>query len=115
MENSIRSLDPIQKACSCQNAGCATPQEQADNILQLNQTVKESTTGKFSKHLDMMGYQDVAEYLTISVSTVKRWVQMEKVPYFKFCGSHVRFRKSEIDKWLEAGIETGKWNKEFSN
>jgi len=44
---------------------------------------------------------DVAKALRASPSAVYEWVSLGKIPYVKVNGL-VRFRASEIDRWLEA-------------
>ncbi len=48
----------------------------------------------------MIGIQQLAAYLGVQVSTVYAWVHSRQIPYYKV-GRLVKFRKSEIDQWLE--------------
>ena len=48
-----------------------------------------------------MGPAEVAKYLGISERTLYQWAQSGKVPAFKV-GSVWRFRRNEIDRWLES-------------
>ena len=48
----------------------------------------------------LMGPAQVAEYLGIAERTVHLWAQQGKLPAFK-AGSVWRFRRSELDRWLE--------------
>ena len=43
----------------------------------------------------------LAEYLGTSTKWVYERVQLKEIPYIKV-GKHIRFRKSEIDRWLDA-------------
>ena len=43
--------------------------------------------------------EEVADYLRVSVETVKKWVKLDQIPHGK-AGSLARFRKSDIDAWL---------------
>ena len=43
--------------------------------------------------------EKVAEYLQVSVGTVKQWVKYGKIPMTKV-GRLNRFRKEDIDAWL---------------
>lgn len=45
--------------------------------------------------------QDLAKYLCVDVSWVYKSVSNRNIPYFKI-GKYVRFRKKDIDKWLES-------------
>lgn len=55
----------------------------------------------------LMTMQEVAEYLQCSVSTVRRWVGRGKVPHYRM-GKMIRFRRAELDRWLDAYRE-GNW------
>ena len=50
--------------------------------------------------------KDVSEMLGVSVSTLYKWVSEKKIPCHKV-GSLVKFRQSEIEKWLD-GNKIGK-------
>ncbi|MCC7263699.1 MAG: helix-turn-helix domain-containing protein [Candidatus Latescibacteria bacterium] len=56
----------------------------------------------------LMTMQEVAEYLQCSLSTIRRWVVRGKVPHYRM-GKLVRFRRAELDRWLEACRE-GDWD-----
>lgn len=49
---------------------------------------------------DMMSLPRIAKYLGVAERTVYLWAQQGKVPAFKL-GSSWRFRKTEIDAWIE--------------
>ena len=55
----------------------------------------------------LMTMQEVAEYLQCSLSTVRRWVARGKVPHYRM-GKLVRFRRAELDRWLDIYRE-GDW------
>ena len=46
--------------------------------------------------------EDVASYLSVSPKTVYSWVGQGRIPHYKFCGKTIRFRKSKIERWIEA-------------
>ena len=48
----------------------------------------------------LMTVEEVAKYLKIQESTVYTWARQRKVPAIKI-GSFWRFRKEDIDRWLE--------------
>ncbi len=48
----------------------------------------------------LMTLQEVADYLQIKERTIYQWAQMDKIPGFKL-GSAWRFKKSELDLWIE--------------
>jgi len=55
----------------------------------------------------LMTMQEVAEYLQCSRSTVRRWVGRGVLPHYRM-GKLVRFRRAELDRWLDAYRE-GDW------
>jgi excisionase family DNA binding protein len=42
----------------------------------------------------------LAEYLNLNLGTIRNWAWMKRIPYYKV-GGRLRFKKSEIDEWLE--------------
>ena len=60
----------------------------------------------------LMTLPEVATYLGMAERTIYVWVQKNKIPAFKL-GASWRFRRSEIDAWLESqrsGPSTGLLN-----
>ncbi len=51
---------------------------------------------------EIMTTQEVAEYLRTSVETIKRMARRGALPGAKL-GRNWRFRKADIDDWLETG------------
>ena len=49
----------------------------------------------------LMSLAEVSRYLGMSERTIYGWAQEGKIPAFKL-GSAWRFRRSEVDEWLEA-------------
>ena len=49
----------------------------------------------------LMGPAQVAKYLGVAERTIHLWAQQGKLPAFK-AGSVWRFRRSELDRWLES-------------
>ncbi len=45
--------------------------------------------------------REVAEELGFAPGTVLDWFEAGKIPGFKVAGGRVRFRRSEIEAWLE--------------
>lgn len=53
----------------------------------------------YIKHMDS---KETAEYLGISIGTLRRWVHQENMPVMKFPGRRKwTFRKDLIDEWVE--------------
>jgi len=48
----------------------------------------------------LMTLEEVAEYLRLSVHTIYKMAQKGKIPALK-AGKKWRFRKEDIDRWLE--------------
>ena len=44
--------------------------------------------------------ETLAQYLGVSPSWVYKQISLKTIPYFKV-GRHPRFRRAEIDKWIE--------------
>jgi excisionase family DNA binding protein len=60
------------------------------------ETAMESKTRKY------MTPEEVAEYLNISVHTIKKWASEQRIPVSKLNGKHNRFIREEIDRWVKA-------------
>ena len=50
----------------------------------------------------LLKVEDVAALIQISAKTIYRYVENGKIPFCKI-GGFVRFKPSEIEKWLEDG------------
>ena len=53
---------------------------------------------------DIITIREVADYLKLTKKTAYRLVAEGKIPGFKVGGSW-RFRRSEIEKWIDAATE----------
>jgi len=49
-----------------------------------------------------MTVAEIAEHLRVAPATVRRWAQSGEAPHYKIVGS-VRFRASEVQRWIETG------------
>ncbi len=49
----------------------------------------------------LLGVKELAEYIGVSIQWVYERVQLKEIPYIKV-GKHLRFRKSDIDGWLDS-------------
>ena len=56
--------------------------------------------GKGEAEDRIFAVEALAEYLGVSPSWVYKQVSFKAIPYFK-AGKHPRFRKAEIDRWIE--------------
>jgi excisionase family DNA binding protein len=48
---------------------------------------------------EVMDYKALAVYLKMAEGTLRHYVMREEIPFAKI-GAHVRFLKTEIDRWL---------------
>ncbi len=79
--------------------------EQDDlNLIAQNvaETLKPLLRGsKQTKSNDIvLNVKELAGYLKVNESWVYNQVHLKTVPYFK-CGKYTRFKKLQIDKWIE--------------
>lgn len=51
---------------------------------------------------NLIGYDDVANILGIKVVTVKKWVKEGKLPHVKIGRKCTRFKKSDLDQFIES-------------
>lgn len=51
----------------------------------------------------ILNFNEAAEYLSVTKGFLYKLTSTHRVPFYKPCGKKVFFRKSELDKWLEAG------------
>ena len=49
-----------------------------------------------------LSVEEIAEYLGINRDTVYKWIERKKMPAHKV-GRLWKFKKSQIDRWVEAG------------
>ena len=56
---------------------------------------------------ELLTIKELAANLKVSVWTIRAWCSKSFVPYFKLRGA-VRFRASEIDKWLRQNYRAGR-------
>jgi excisionase family DNA binding protein len=51
--------------------------------------------------------KQIAEKLGVAVSTIYQWTHTEFIPHIKV-GRFVRFRESDIEKWLNSRVHKGR-------
>lgn len=54
----------------------------------------------------LMSTSEVAEYLNVPIGTIYQWRSSGVGPTGMRVGRHVRYRRAEVDKWLEARKST---------
>jgi len=52
----------------------------------------------------LLTLQQVAEYLSVSPKTVRRWLSGKRLPHVRL-GRVLRFRQDEVLRWIEARKE----------
>jgi excisionase family DNA binding protein len=55
----------------------------------------------------LLTVDEIADYLRVQPSTIYQWTHQEYIPHIKL-GGFVRFRVSQIDKWLESKTDNGR-------
>jgi len=55
----------------------------------------------------LMTLEEISDYLQISIHTLYKMAQQDRIPAFKVTNKW-RFRKSEIDAWIEKNRENNK-------
>ena len=50
----------------------------------------------------LLRYEQAADYLGIEIPTVKKWVKEGKLPYVKISRKCTRFKKVDLDKFIES-------------
>jgi len=58
----------------------------------------------------LLTVEEIAEYLSLKPSTIYQWTHQGFIPHIKI-GSRVRFRMSQIEKWLESRTVNGRARK----
>lgn len=62
--------------------------------------VKAVSTGHHTPNL--LNEHQVANYLNISVATVRRWRLFRKGPKYLKIGAAVRYRRKDLERWLDS-------------
>lgn len=56
--------------------------------------------------MDLIGVEEVASMIGVSASTVRWWRQTGKGPRSARIGKHVRYRRADIEAWLDSQFES---------
>jgi excisionase family DNA binding protein len=54
------------------------------------------------KNRDIVDETDAARYLKVSKSGLRKWRALGEGPKFYRCGRLIRYRRSDLDAWLES-------------
>lgn len=49
-----------------------------------------------------IGIEELSSYLDVKSVTIRKWIRDKKIPCHKI-GKLWKFKKSEIDRWIESG------------
>lgn len=55
------------------------------------------------KEKEILNACEAADFLSISVRFLYKLTCANRVPFYKPCGRHIFFRRSDLEAWLEAG------------
>jgi len=55
----------------------------------------------------LMTVEEIAEYLQVKPSTIYQWTHTGYIPHIKL-GNRVRFRLSQVDRWVEKRENKGR-------
>jgi len=58
----------------------------------------------------LLTVEQLADYLQMKPSTIYQWTHQGFIPHIKL-GNRVRFRVSQVEKWLERKTVNGRLNK----
>lgn len=58
----------------------------------------------------LLTVEEIAEYLSLKPSTIYQWTHQGFIPHLKL-GNRVRFKVSQIERWLESRTVNGRTRK----
>ena len=73
----------------------------AQRVVQLLKPLLSSNGKRESGEDKIFTVQSLAEYLQVDMTWVYKAVSINTIPYFK-SGKYTRFRKRDIDKWINS-------------
>jgi excisionase family DNA binding protein len=81
------------------------------NSKQIAEVVKEQLEKYFGKvndlHKEIFDVLEVAEYLNLSPSYIRKLTSIKAIPHRKPTGKRLYFVKSEIDTWIQDSKRRG--------
>ena len=63
---------------------------------------RTSTSSLSKQPAEMLNDMQVADYLNMSVSTLRRWRLFRKGPKFVKIGSAVRYKRGDVESWVDS-------------
>lgn len=81
--------------------------EKNDLLQMVAEQVKRSVASALSDKSvrSVMTSAEASEYLRISEDTLRAWRSAGRGPKYSKLGSQVRYRRAELDAWLDSGIK----------
>ncbi len=61
----------------------------------------------------LLTVEEIADYLRVKPSTIYQWTHQRFIPHVKL-GNRVRFRLSQVDRWIEKRENNGRPNAKIS-
>lgn len=65
-------------------------------------TTITSSTPVAPKQAEVLNEKQVANYLTVSIGTVRRWRLLRTGPRFLKIGSAVRYKRADLEAWIDS-------------
>jgi PTS system nitrogen regulatory IIA component len=62
----------------------------------------------------LLTVDEIAKYLRVQPSTIYQWTHQGFIPHIKI-GNLVRFRISQVDKWLEGKANNGRFSRKVNS
>lgn len=55
-------------------------------------------------HVDnYINIEEAADYLGVKTSTVRSWIKNKGMPHYRVGGKLLKFKRTEIDEWINVG------------
>lgn len=70
--------------------------------LRVIDALKPMLTGKDKQEDILFDVKSLGEYLGVTSKWIHERTHLKQMPYFKLSNKQLRFRKRDIDKWLES-------------
>lgn len=67
--------------------------------------MQDTPNGAIAPQDKLLNAEDVATLLGVAVNTVRSWRQQNRLPKAIKLGRSVRWRRSDILRWAESGME----------
>ncbi|MBI2118591.1 MAG: helix-turn-helix domain-containing protein [Elusimicrobia bacterium] len=60
---------------------------------------------------DLLLAEEIAEWMKVSVITIRRWTSSGFIPHVRIGQRMVRYRKKDLDSWLNKRSTSGRQNR----